>query len=70
LAKFGFRTSEILVFKLKIQINSKKPGFWKEESVEDMVTLRPTAQATLVLIMMQALRPFTSLNHLLLKKFQ
>jgi hypothetical protein len=33
-----------------------------------MVTLRPTAQATLVLIMMQALRPFTSLNHLLLKE--
>jgi hypothetical protein len=37
---------EILIFKrflqLKIQINSKKPGF------EDMVTLGPTAQATLV----------------------
>jgi len=25
----------------------KKPGFWKEKSVEDMVTLGPTAQATL-----------------------
>jgi hypothetical protein len=27
---------------------SKKPGFWKEKSVEDVVTLGPTAQATLV----------------------
>jgi len=33
---------------LKIQINSKKPGFGKEKSVEDMVTLGPKAQATLV----------------------
>jgi hypothetical protein len=24
---------------LKIQINSKKPGFWKEKSVENVVTL-------------------------------
>ncbi len=24
---------------MKIQINFKKPGFWKEKSVEDMVTL-------------------------------
>jgi hypothetical protein len=33
---------------LKIQINSKKPGFGKEKSVEDVVTLGPMAQATLV----------------------
>jgi hypothetical protein len=34
---------------LKIQINSKKTRFLKEKSVEDTVTLGPTAQATLVL---------------------
>jgi hypothetical protein len=33
---------------LKIQINSKKPGFGKEKSVEDVVRLGSTAQATLV----------------------
>jgi hypothetical protein len=27
----------------------QKTKFWKEKSVEDVVTLRPTAQATLVL---------------------
>ncbi len=26
----------------------QKPGFWKEKSVEDVVTLGPPAQATLV----------------------
>jgi len=26
----------------------QKPRFWKEKSVEDVVTLGPTAQATLV----------------------
>jgi hypothetical protein len=34
---------EILIFKrflsLKIQINSKKPRFWKEKSVENVLTL-------------------------------
>jgi len=44
---------EILILKrflpLKIQINSQKTRFWEEKSVEDMVvTLGPTAQATLV----------------------
>ncbi len=52
LVRFGFRMSQIMIFKwflpLKIQINSKKPRFWKEKSVEDVVTLGPTAQATLV----------------------
>jgi hypothetical protein len=47
---------EILIFKwflpLKIQINSKKPGF--EKSVEDVVTLGPMAQATLVNIILSA----------------
>jgi hypothetical protein len=33
---------------MKIQTNSKKPRFWKEKSVEDVVTLGPTAQATIV----------------------
>jgi hypothetical protein len=33
---------------LKIQINSQKTRFWKEKSVEHVVTLGPTAQATLV----------------------
>ncbi len=49
---FGFRMWEILIFKwflpLEIQINSKKPGFWKEKPVEDVVTLGPTPQAALV----------------------
>jgi hypothetical protein len=52
LVRFGFRMWERLNFKwflpLKIQINSKKPGFWKEKSVEDVVTLGPTALLTLV----------------------
>jgi hypothetical protein len=53
LVRFGFRMWEILILfkwflRLKIQINSKKPGFWKEKSVEDMLTLGPTAQDTLV----------------------
>jgi len=43
---------DILIFKplllLRIQINSKKPGFGREKSFEDVVTLGPTAQATLV----------------------
>ncbi len=42
LVTFGIQNvGEILIFNwfLKIQINSKKPRFWKEKSVEDMVTL-------------------------------
>ncbi len=53
LVRFGFRMWEILILKwflqLKIQINSKKPGFGKEKSLKDVVTLGPMAQATLVL---------------------
>jgi hypothetical protein len=49
LVRFGFRMWEILILKwfspLKIQINSQ---FWKEKSVEDVVTLGPMAQAILV----------------------
>jgi hypothetical protein len=30
---------------LQIQMESKKTRFWKEKSVEDVVTLGPTAQA-------------------------
>jgi len=52
MVRFGFTMWKILIFKwfllLKIQINSQKPGFRKEKSVEDMVTLGPTPQATLV----------------------
>jgi len=33
----------------KFKINSKKPGFERKKSVEDVVTLGPTAQATLVI---------------------
>jgi hypothetical protein len=48
---------EILIFKwflrLKIQINSKKPGSGKEKSVDHVVTLGPTAQATLVAFEME-----------------
>jgi hypothetical protein len=43
LVRFGFRIWEILIFQsflqLKIQINSQKIRFWKEKSVEDMITL-------------------------------
>jgi hypothetical protein len=46
LARFGFKMWEVLIFKgflaLKIQINSQKTSFWKEKSVEDVVTLGPT----------------------------
>jgi hypothetical protein len=38
---------------MKIQINSKEQGFWKEKSVEDVVT-----QATLVHIMISHLHLF------------
>jgi hypothetical protein len=52
LVRFGFRIWEILILKwillLKIQINSKN-RFWKEKSVEEVATLGPTAQATLVI---------------------
>jgi hypothetical protein len=38
--------------------NPKKTRFWKEKSVEDMVTLGPTAQATLrCYFLMQMARP-------------
>jgi hypothetical protein len=47
LVRFGFKMWENLIFKwflpLKIQINSQKTRFWKEKSVEDMVTLGPMA---------------------------
>jgi hypothetical protein len=33
---------------VKIQINFMKPGFGRKKSVEDVVTLGPKAQATLV----------------------
>jgi hypothetical protein len=33
---------------MKIQINFQKTRFWKEKSVEDVETLGPMAQATLI----------------------
>ncbi len=54
LVRLGFRVWKILIFKwflpLKTQINSKKPGFVRKKKDEDVVTLGPTAQATLVYI--------------------
>jgi hypothetical protein len=45
---------EILILKwflpLKIQINFKKSGFGRKKLVEDVVTLGPTAEATLVVM--------------------
>jgi hypothetical protein len=38
---------------LKIQINSRKTRDWKEKSVEDIVTLEPTAQATHTMVEMK-----------------
>ncbi len=34
---------------LKIQINSKKPGFGRKNQLKNMVTLGPPAHATLVM---------------------
>jgi hypothetical protein len=54
LVRFGFRMWEILVIKwfllLKIPKKKKNTRFWKEISVEDVVTLGPVAQATLVMM--------------------
>ncbi len=38
----------------------QKTRFWKEKSVEDMVTVGPTAQATLVVVMCQVKPEATS----------
>jgi hypothetical protein len=50
LVRFGFRRWEILILKWfllpKIQMNSKKPGFGRKNSVEGVVTLGPSAQAS------------------------
>jgi hypothetical protein len=52
LVRFGYGVWEILIFMwfllLKIQINLQKTRLWKKKWVEDVVTLGPTAQATLV----------------------
>jgi uncharacterized protein (DUF2225 family) len=52
LVRFGFRIQQILNFKvISATENSNKfqnTRFWKEKSVEDVVTLEPTAQATIV----------------------
>ncbi len=46
---------EILIFKV-ISISNKfqEPTFWKEKSVEDMITFGPTAQAALVIFKLES----------------
>jgi hypothetical protein len=60
LVRFGFRMWEILICKwfllLKNSNKFQKIKFWKEKSVEDVVTLGPTAQATLVGIILTFVR--------------
>jgi hypothetical protein len=53
LIRFGFRMWDLIsivkwFLLLKIQINSQKTRFWKEKSVEDVLTLGLRAQPTLV----------------------
>ncbi len=52
LVRFGFRMCQILILKwfllLKNSNKFQKTRLWKEKSVENMVTLGPMAQATLV----------------------
>jgi hypothetical protein len=43
-----------VIFDIEIQINSQKTRFWKEKSV-DVVTLGPTTQAKLMLIIQQGI---------------
>ncbi len=66
LIRFGFKMWEILILKwfllLRIQIIFLKTRFWKEKSVEDMVTLGSTAQATLVILNSQKLFHLHSSN--------
>ncbi len=38
---------KVIFLQLKIQNKIQKTRFWKEKSVEDVVTLGPTAKATL-----------------------
>ncbi len=63
LVRFGFKMWEIMIFKqfmlLKIH-KFQKTKFWKEKSLEDVVTLGPMAQATLLnIISMVELDPRT-----------
>ncbi len=50
LLRLGFKMREILIFNWLLPNSNKfqKTKFWKEKSVEDVVTLGPMAQATLV----------------------
>jgi hypothetical protein len=52
LVRFGFRMWEILIFKwfllMKIQLNSKTPGFDRKNQLRNVITLEPMAQATLI----------------------
>jgi hypothetical protein len=51
LVRFGFRLWEILIFKwflpLKIQLNSKTPGFERKNQLRNVITLEPMAHSTL-----------------------
>jgi hypothetical protein len=67
LVRFGFRMWEILIFKWLFPAEnsnkSQKTGFWKEKSVEDVVTLGPTTQATPVYLTQRWMKLCNSLTH-------
>jgi len=56
-----FLNIENMISSLKIQINSPKTRFWKEKSVQDLVTLGPPAQATLVYVIFKNVENFKSI---------
>ncbi len=64
---FGFRMWEILILKVICAPENsnkfQKTRFWKEKSVEDVVTLGPPAQATLVSIMFSSNPFYLFLSH-------
>ncbi len=67
LVRFGFGMWEILIFKwflpLKTSNKFQKTRFWKEKSVEDVATLGPTAQATLVYFTIYFLQLIIKVTH-------
>jgi hypothetical protein len=54
LVRFGFRRWKRVISAAENSNKFQKTRFWKEKSVEDMVTLGPRAQATLVVLMVYA----------------
>jgi hypothetical protein len=67
LVRFGFGMWEILIFKwflpLKNSNKFQETRFWKEKSVEDVATLGPTAQATLVYFTIYFLQLIIKVTH-------